>query len=93
MQNELLKRVGETLFYESHLSTLPHPAQSTLSAFRSHFFNERSNSSFPTLGANSSYLYDDIDDLVVLGVQEDRDRLTAFVQDQFAWAFKVRVYS
>ena len=85
--------VGETLFYESHLSTLPQPTYSTLSAFLSHFFNESSTNSYPTLGANSTYLYDDIDDLVVLGIQEDRDRLTTFVQDRFAWAFKVHLCS
>jgi hypothetical protein len=33
-------------------------------------------------------LYDDADDLVALRI-EDRDRLTAFLQDHCTWLFKV----
>lgn len=78
------------MFFESHLASLPRPTKRTLEAFRYQFFNRSSGAEFPTLGANSATLFDDADDLVALRAEQDRDRLTAFVQDHLAWVFQVR---
>ncbi len=79
---------GEAMFFESHLASLPHPTKRTLDAFRYHFFNCDSGSPYPTLGGQSSTLFDDADDLVALRA-EDRDRLTAFLQDHCSRLWKV----
>ncbi|KAF2027640.1 hypothetical protein EK21DRAFT_71367 [Setomelanomma holmii] len=93
-KKELLDKIGQTLadyrkalLYESKLASLPPPSKRTLQAFRYHFFNQDSGSPYPTLGASSDNLFDDEDDLVALRA-EDRDRLTAFLQDHCSWLFK-----
>ena len=77
------------MFFESQLASLPPPTKRTFLAFRSHFFNGEVTAGYPTLGAHSATLYDDLEDLVTLRAQEDRDRLTAFAQDHLAWIFRV----
>ena len=79
---------GEALFYENRLASLPHPTKRTLEAFRYCFFNHHSGSPFPTLGGHSTALFDDEDDLLALR-DEDRDPLTAFLQDRCARIFRV----
>ncbi|EUC29461.1 hypothetical protein COCCADRAFT_29450 [Bipolaris zeicola 26-R-13] len=85
---QTLKEYREALLYESQLASLPRPPKRTLEAFRFKFFNYGSGKPYPTLGAHSRALFDDDDDLVVLKVQ-DRDRLTAFLQDHCSRIFKV----
>ncbi|KAF2829009.1 hypothetical protein CC86DRAFT_368147, partial [Ophiobolus disseminans] len=82
-----LKQYREALFYESRLASLPHPTKRTLEAFRYNFFNFHGGNPYPTLGGNSTTLFDDEDDLVAL-LGEDRDPLTAFLQDRCARLFK-----
>ncbi|KAH7088777.1 hypothetical protein FB567DRAFT_619589 [Paraphoma chrysanthemicola] len=78
----------EALIYESQLASLPPPTKRTLEAFRYHFFNQDSGSPFPTLGGSSATLFEDQDDLVALR-EEDRDRLTAVIQDHCSSFFKI----
>jgi hypothetical protein len=86
-----LKEYREALLFESTLASLPPPSKRVLRAFRTEFFNEALDSSkgFPTLGGHSVDLWDDIDDLVALRVQEDQDRLTTFAQDHLGCLFPV----
>ncbi|OCK84034.1 hypothetical protein K432DRAFT_289795 [Lepidopterella palustris CBS 459.81] len=85
-----LKEYREALLFESTLAALPPPSKRTLRAFRWHFFNgdPAGPSSFPTLGGQSSTLFDDISDLVVLRAPEDQDRLTTFVQSHMNFLFR-----
>ncbi|EUC41278.1 hypothetical protein COCMIDRAFT_40534 [Bipolaris oryzae ATCC 44560] len=85
---ERLKAYREALLYESQLASFPRPPKRTLEAFRFKFFDHGSGQPYPTLGARSRALFDDDDDLVVLKVQ-DRDRLTAFLQDHCSRMFRV----
>ena len=89
---ETLKEYRDSLLVESTLASLPRPSKGTLRAFQSVFYNEGQvkGDPFPTLGGHSSGLYDDIDDLVTLRVQEDQDRLTTFTQEHLAFLFPVR---
>jgi len=86
-----LKEYRKALLFESTLASLPPPSKRVLRAFRTEFFNEGSDGSkgFPTLGGHSADLWDDIDDLVALRVQEDQDRLTRFAQDHLGCLFPV----
>ncbi|KAF2653850.1 hypothetical protein K491DRAFT_769235 [Lophiostoma macrostomum CBS 122681] len=83
-----LIHAGEAVFYECHVASLPQPTKPTLQAFRHYFFHGQNSSNYPMLGAHSKSLFDDVDDLVALRAPEDRDRLTAFVQDHLSWAFQ-----
>lgn len=47
--------------------------------------------SFPTLGGNSKSLYDDANDLVAVKIPAEQDRLSMFIQDHFAFLFRVRI--
>jgi hypothetical protein len=88
---ETLKEYREALLFESTLATLPSPTKSVLRAFQKEYYNEGEKKSepFPTLGGSSAGIYDDIDDLVALRVQDDRDRLTTFAQERLAFMFPV----
>ena len=88
---ETLKEYREALLFESTLATLPRPSKKVLKAFKTEFYNEGKckGGSFPTLGGSSENLYDDIDDLVALRVQDDQDRLTTFAQEHLAFLFPV----
>ena len=90
---ETLKEYREALLFESTLATLPRPSKKVLKAFRTEFNNEGNgtDSAFPTLGGNSRELYNDIDDLVALRVQDDQDRMTTFAQEYLAFLFPVSV--
>ncbi|KAF2182350.1 hypothetical protein K469DRAFT_586666 [Zopfia rhizophila CBS 207.26] len=83
-----LHEYRKAIIFESQLAALPPPTKRTLKAFRWHFFNGGSDTGYPTLGAHSATLFDDSNDLVVLGVQE-QDRLTSFVQNHLAWVFDI----
>ncbi|KAF2107287.1 hypothetical protein BDV96DRAFT_506453 [Lophiotrema nucula] len=87
-----MKEYREALLFESTLASIPPPSKRVLNAFRLDFFNgpRDSKTSFPTLGGHSADLYDNIDDLVALRVQEDQDRLTTFVQDRLGCLFPAR---
>ncbi|KAF1836973.1 hypothetical protein BDW02DRAFT_566567 [Decorospora gaudefroyi] len=90
---DTLKEYREALLFENTLATLPSPSKSILRAFQVEFYN-RSDSKcepFPTLGGSSAGIYDDIDDLVALRMQEDQDRLTIFAQEHLAFLFPVSV--
>lgn len=86
--------LGEALFAEEQLASMSHPDEKTLEAFRYAFFNGRPDDSmsFPTLGGNSKWLYDDANDLVALKIPAEQDRLSKFIQDNFAFLFKVRYF-
>lgn len=88
---ETLKEYREALLFESTLATLPRPSKGVLKAFRLKFHNgvKGKDGSFPTLGGSSAGLYDNIDDLVALRVQDDQDRLTSFAQEHLAFLFPV----
>lgn len=86
-----LKEYREALLFESTLATLPRPSKGVLKAFRMEFNNEGDSKGkpFPTLGGNSAEIYDDVEDLVALRVQDDQDRLTTFAQEHLAFFFPV----
>jgi len=86
-----LKEYREALLFESTLATLPRPPKSVLRAFQMEFYNRSDGKGepFPTLGGHSAGIYDDIDDLVALRVQDDQDRLTTFAQERLAFLFPV----
>jgi hypothetical protein len=88
---ETLKEYREALLFESTLATLPRPSKGVLRAFQKEYYNEKDKKSepFPTLGGSSAGIYDDIDDLVALRVQDDQDRLTNFAQEHLAFLFPV----
>lgn len=89
-----LKEYRKALLLESTLISLPPPSKKVLRAFRTEFFNQSLGSkSFPTLGGHSASLYDDINDLVALRVQENQDRLTSFAQDHLACLFPDQAHS
>ncbi|KAF1947644.1 hypothetical protein EJ02DRAFT_439862 [Clathrospora elynae] len=79
---ETLKECREALIFESTLASLPSPSKGNQTASK--------DDPFPTLGGYSAELYDDIDDLVALRVQEDQDRLTSFAQKHLAFLFSDR---
>jgi hypothetical protein len=89
---ETLKEYREALLFESTLATLPRPSKGVLRAFQTEFYNQTGGKGepFPTLGGHSAGIYDDIDDLVALRVQEDQDRLTTFAQEHLAFLFPDR---
>lgn len=70
---------------------MPHPDKKTLNAFRFTFFHGRpgDSMSFPTLGGSSKWVYDDANDLVATKNPAEQDRLSMFIQDNFAFLFKV----
>jgi hypothetical protein len=82
-----------TLIYKrlNSLAALPRPSKSIMCAFREVFKNQTDGKGepFPTLGGQSAALYDDIDDLVALWVQETGDRLTDFAHEHLAFLFPV----
>ncbi|XPS96317.1 hypothetical protein M3J09_005587 [Ascochyta lentis] len=84
-----MKEYREALFFESTLATLPPPSKSVLRAFQEEYYNKTDGRAdpFPTLGGTSTGLYDDIDDLVALRVQNDPDRMTKFAQENLAFLF------
>jgi hypothetical protein len=86
-----LKEYRETLLFESTLATLPRPYKGVLSAFQTEYYNEKDKrwEPFSTLGGSSAGIYDDIDDLVTLRVQDDQDRLRNFAQEHLAFLFPV----
>jgi hypothetical protein len=88
---ETLKEYREALLFESTLVTLPSPTKSVLRAFQKEYYNEgdKTCEPFPTLGGSSAGIYDDIDDLVALRVQDDQDRLTRFAKEHLAFMFPV----
>ncbi|KAI4959092.1 hypothetical protein J4E86_002813 [Alternaria arbusti] len=88
---ETLKEYREALLFESTLATLPRPPKGVLRAFQMEFYNQSDGKGepFPTLGGHSAGIYDDIDDLVALRVQDDQDRLTTFAQEHLAFLFPV----
>jgi hypothetical protein len=88
---ETMKEYRKALLFESTLSALPRPSKSIVRAFREVFYNQADGKGepFPTLGGHSAALYDDIDDLVALRVQETGDRLTDFAHEHLAFLFPV----
>ena len=88
---ETLKEYREALLFESTLATLPRPPKGVLRAFQMEFYNQSDGKGepFPTLGGHSAGIYDDIDDLVALRVQDDQDRLTTLAQEHLAFLFPV----
>ena len=88
---ETLKEYREALLFESTLATFPRPPKRVLRAFQMEFYNQSDGKGepFPTLGGHSAGIYDDIDDLVALRVQDDQDRLTTFAQKHLAFLFPV----
>ncbi|KAI4626296.1 uncharacterized protein J4E87_004797 [Alternaria ethzedia] len=88
---ETLKEYREALLLESTLVALPRPSKQVLKAFKTVFDNEGDGKEepFPTLGGHSAGIYDDIDDLVALRIQDDQDRLTTFAQEHLAFLFPV----
>jgi hypothetical protein len=88
---ETMKEYREALLFESTLATIPSPTKGVLRAFQKEYYNEGDEKCdpFPTLGGSSAGIYDDIDDLVALRVQDDQDRLTRFAQEHLAFLFPV----
>jgi hypothetical protein len=86
-----MKEYREALLFESTLAALPPPSKGTMRAFRQVYYNQTDSKGepFPTLGGNSAALYDDIDDLVALRVQETSDRLTNFAHERLGFLFPV----
>lgn len=86
-----MKEYREALMAESTLASIPPPPKRVLRAFRNEFFNGPPDDAkrVPTLGGHSRGIYDDIDDLVALSVQEHHDRLTSFAQDHLGFFFPV----
>ncbi|KAF2452824.1 hypothetical protein BDY21DRAFT_404801 [Lineolata rhizophorae] len=82
-----MKDYREAILFEVELSKLPKPSKKTLEAFRSRYYNGLEDESFPTLGGHSSGLYDDIDDLSALKVEEHQDRLTTFARNHMGFLF------
>ncbi|KAF1842059.1 uncharacterized protein K460DRAFT_435383 [Cucurbitaria berberidis CBS 394.84] len=89
---QTIKEYREALFCESTLASLPPPSKGVLRAFKKDFYDvsDGRGEAFPTLGGNSAGLYDDIDDLVALRVQENPDRLTNFAQEHMGFLFPDR---
>jgi hypothetical protein len=88
---ETMKEYREALLFESTLATLPSPSKKTMRAFRQVYYNQADGKGepFPTLGGRSAELYDDIDDLVALRVQETSDRLSKFAHERLGFLFPV----
>jgi hypothetical protein len=88
---ETLKEYREALLFESTLAALPPPSKRTMRAFRQVYYNQAGGKGepFPTLGGSSAGLYDDIDDLVALRVQETSDRLSNFAHERLGFFFPV----
>lgn len=88
-----MKEYREALLFESTLASIPPPSKRVLHAFQLGFFNgsPEDPECFPMLGGHSSGLYDDIDDLISVRVQENHDRLTTFVQDRLGCLFPVSI--
>ena len=88
---ETLKEYREALLFESTLATLPRPPKGVIRAFQIEYYNQSDGKRepFPTLGGHSAGIYDDIDDLIALRVQDDQDRLTTFAQEHLAFLFPV----
>jgi hypothetical protein len=86
-----LKEYREALQSEITLAALPRPSKDVVSAFHTAVYTRSKSDGelFPTLGGHSAGLYDDIDDLVALRVQEDSDRLTNLVRKRMAFFFPV----
>lgn len=86
-----LKEYRESLIFESTLATLPNPSKRVLRAFQNEFHNrlDGKGQPFPTLGGSSADVYDDVDDLVALRVEDSKDRLTRFAQAYLAFLFPV----
>ncbi|CAO2647995.1 Nn.00g089170.m01.CDS01 [Neocucurbitaria sp. VM-36] len=89
---QAMKEYREALLFESTLASLPRPSKTVLGAFQQTFYHEGDDNAepFPTLGGHSAGLYDDIDDLVALSVQEAPDRLTNFAQEHLGFLFPDR---
>jgi len=88
---ETLKEYREALLFESTLATLPRPPKGVIRAFQIEYYNQSDGKRepFPILGGHSAGIYDDIDDLIALRVQDDQDRLTTFAQEHLAFLFPV----
>jgi hypothetical protein len=86
-----MKEYRDALQSEITLAALPRPSKEVLSAFHTAVYtrSKPDGELFPTLGGYSAGLYDDIDDLVALRVQEDSDRLTNLVRKRLAFLFPV----
>jgi hypothetical protein len=91
---ETLKEYREAMLFESTMATMPAPSKGVLRAFQENFYNTPGGKGkpLPTLGGNSSNIYDDRDDLVALRVQDSPDRLSNFAQEKLAFLFPVSVY-
>jgi hypothetical protein len=78
---------------DSTLLSIEKPSSRTLTAFRNVFNNVHvsgADGAYPTLGGNSSQLYDNANDLMVLKSQLEEDRLTRFLRYYFAILFTVK---
>ncbi|VUC34359.1 unnamed protein product [Clonostachys rosea] len=93
---KLLEGIKETMMeykrllsYEGVLASQPAPDRRMLKAFWLcfHHGQPRAEGSFPILGGKSSFLYDDIDDLIILRPPGRSDRLSTFLQDFLGFIF------
>lgn len=76
-----LKEYWEVLQFEYSLAPLPQPFKSVYRAFKEEVYVKGATGLIPFLGGHSSSLYDDIDELVVLCVQDNPDQISKFGQD------------
>jgi hypothetical protein len=86
-----LKEYRESLIFESTLATIPIPSKRVLKAFQNEFHNKTDGMGepFPTLGGCSANIYERVDDLVALKVEDGKDRLNSFAQGYLAFLFPV----
>ncbi|EAT84367.1 hypothetical protein SNOG_08091 [Parastagonospora nodorum SN15] len=89
---ETMQEYREALLFESTLAALSRPSKGIMCAFREVFNNQTDGRGepFPTLGGHGAALYDDMDDLVALRVQETGDRLKDFAHEHLAFLFPDR---
>ncbi|KAK0657804.1 hypothetical protein B0T16DRAFT_434242 [Cercophora newfieldiana] len=85
-----MREYREALIFESTLAQIKQPDRKTLKAFRFNFFHGRPGDpqAFPMMGGHSATVYDDDNDLVALHSDEQSDRLTVFVRDNFGFLFQ-----
>ncbi|OAL49312.1 hypothetical protein IQ07DRAFT_622405 [Pyrenochaeta sp. DS3sAY3a] len=85
-----LKEYREALQSEVSMIAHPPPSKSVYRAFKNEVFVKSENGLIPVLGGNSAGLYDDVDELMALRVQENPDRLSTFVQENLGFLFPDR---
>jgi hypothetical protein len=89
----LMLGTDETLaVYQALLNSKP-PAATTVNAMKAWFLGQNSGKINPTpqLFDSSRKRFEDSNDLLVLRVPEDQDRLSEFILSRFGAFFKVRI--